>query len=417
MHGMLLRLVVLSLALSAGTSSVARAADAAVRVTFDRRGIVRSEAAGLADRTAGRIVTDHDPVRIASISKLVVAIAVLRLVEQKRLDLDTDVGRWLGHELRNPNFPTVPITLRLLLSHRSSLTDQAGYVIPYDAALRDTLLQRSAWDREHAPGQYFRYTNLNFPVVAAVLERATQERFDRLMRRLVLAPLKLDACFNWQGCSTDARMRAVVLYDGATAVVDGSNQNCPVVRGSDGSCDLKRWRAGRNGAMFSPQGGLRISARDLAQIGRLLLGGGVVDGVRLLQPASFRKLTSPAWVFDGHNGLRGEEDTNANASTGIFCRYGLALQTLATPVRDCADDPRGDGRALIGHAGSAYGLLSGLWVDRKAGTGVAYFVTGATQTLGKHSQFTNAEEHLLAGEPLETLIDATQTRATSTVTP
>ena len=160
--------------------------------------------------------------------------------------------------------------------------------------------------------------------------------------------------------------------------------------------------------MFSPQGGLRISARDLSTIGRLLLGEGVVDGVRLLRPASFRTLTNPEWVFDGHNGLRGEEDTNADASSGIFCRYGLALQTLATPRPDCADDPRGDGRALIGHAGSAYGLLSGLWVDRAAGTGVAYFVTGAAQTVGPRSQFTAVEERLLAGEPLEVLLATTE---------
>ena len=411
MHGMLLRLVFLFLVVGASTAAVALAADSAVRVTFDRRGIVRTEAAGLADRTTGRAVTDHDPVRIASISKLVVAIGVLRLVEQGRLDLDADVGRWLGYELRNPNFPTVPITLRRLLSHRSSLTDRAGYVIPYDAELRDTLLQADAWDGNHAPGEYFRYTNLNFPIIAAVLERATGERFDRLMRRLVLAPLRLDACFNWQGCGSQTRTRAVVLYDGATAVVDGAKQNCPVVRGSDGSCDLTRWRAGRNGAMFSPQGGLRISARDLSKIGRLLLGEGVVDGVRLLRPASFRTLTNPEWVFDGHNGLRGEADTNADAGIGIFCRYGLALQTLATPVRECADDPRGDGRALIGHAGSAYGLLSGLWIDRDAGTGVAYFVTGAPQTLGRRSQFTAIEERLLAGEPLEVLLGSTEARA------
>lgn len=417
MHGRLLRLVAFSFALGAGTTSVVHAADAAVRVTFDRRGIVQIEAAGQADRATARRATGDDPVRIASISKLVVAIGVLRLVEQGRLDLDADVGRWLGHELRNPNFPTVPITLRLLLSHRSGLTDRAGYVIPYDAALRDTLRQPSAWDAEHAPGQYFRYANLNLPVVAAVLEGATRERFDRLMRRLVLAPLHLDACFNWQGCSPAARKRAVVLYDAGTAVVDGANQNCPVVRGADGSCDLERWRAGRNGAMFSPQGGLRISARDLARIGRLLLGEGVVDGVRLLRPASFHALVHPEWVFDGRNGLRGEEDTDGDANSGIFCRYGLALQTLATPVRSCADDPRGDGRALIGHAGSAYGLLSGLWVDRRAGTGIAYFVTGAGQAPGNRSQFTAIEEQMLAGEPLEVLIDATNARATSTVAP
>ncbi|WP_163360631.1 serine hydrolase domain-containing protein, partial [Klebsiella aerogenes] len=79
---------------------------------------------GLADISASRPVTADDPVRIASISKLVVAIGVMRLVEQGRLDLDADVSRWLGWKLRNPAFPDAPISLRLLLSHRSSLTDR-----------------------------------------------------------------------------------------------------------------------------------------------------------------------------------------------------------------------------------------------------------------------------------------------------
>ena len=57
-----------------------------------------------------------------------------------------------------------------------------------------------------------------------------------------------------------------------------------------------------------------------------------------------------------------------------------------------------DGIARIGHAGSAYGLLSGLWLDRKAGTGVAYFVTGmADAPAGAHSAFTAIEESMARG--------------------
>ena len=187
---------------------------ARVRVAFDRHGETATQAEGLADIAANRAIGIDDPARIASISKLVTAIAVLRLVEAGTLSLDEDVGQRLGVPLRNPAFPGTPISLRMLLSHTSSLTDGAGYWdVPLGTGIEALTADPKAWDTGHAPGTYFRYTNLNFPLVAQVMERATGERFDRLMRRLVLFPLKLDACFNWSGCSDAAIRRAVVLYD------------------------------------------------------------------------------------------------------------------------------------------------------------------------------------------------------------
>ncbi|MFS0735780.1 serine hydrolase domain-containing protein [Sphingomonas sp. 1P06PA] len=366
---------------------------AEVRVTFDRGGETGVRASGLADIAAGRRITPDDPVRIASISKLVTAIGVMRLVEAGALDLDADVSDRLGWRLRNPAFPDRPITLRLLLSHRSSLTDGIDYALPLGASLRTALADPEAWDGDHPPGAFFRYTNLNLPVIASVMEAATGERFDRLMDRLVLAPLKIDGCFNWAMCGNRAIGRAVVLYDGAHAPVrddlGGRRPPCPVVPAANGTCDLARWRAGENGALFSPQGGLRISARDLARIGRLLLGDGTVDGIRLLSPGSIARLTGPDWTYDGGNG---------DPSAGFFCRYGLAMQTLATHAPGCRDDPFGDGRARIGHAGDAYGLKSGLWIDRAAGTGIAYFATGvADADPGRRSAFTSTEERLARG--------------------
>ena len=339
---------------------------AAVRVAFDRRGDTAVRASGVADLASGRAVTADDPVRVASISKLVVAIGVLRLVEQHRLDLDADVSDALGWRLRNPAFPDAPITLRLLLSHRSSLTDGVDYVLPLDADMRSVLSDPKAWDAGHAPGTWFHYANFNFPVIAAVMERGTGERFDRLMDRLVLRPLQLDACYNWARCPPATKRRAVVIYRDRQPTKDLPEQvaACPITPARDGSCDLATWRAGVNGAVFAPQGGLRISARGLAKVGRLLLGHGAVDGVRLLSPASVRMLTAPVWTWDGGNG---------ETEGGFYCRYGLAVQFEATP--GCKDDPFGDGRPRLGHGGDAYGLRSGLWVDLQAGTGVAYFAT------------------------------------------
>ncbi|MDT8758840.1 beta-lactamase family protein [Sphingomonas psychrotolerans] len=366
---------------------------ATVRVAFDRKRETAISAQGYADLAAKRPVTPDDPVRVASVSKLVVAIGVLRLVEQGKLDLDADVSKTLGWKLRNPAFPDAPITLRLLLSHRSSLTDTIDYVLPLDADMAGVLADPKAWDAEHAPGTFFRYTNFNFPVVAAVMERATGARFDRLMQRLVLAPLKLDACYNWASCAPATAARAVTIYRDRQPTKDDHKAGpppCPVTPARDGSCDLAIWRPGANGAIFSPQGGLRISARDLARIGRLLLGRGTLDGVRLLKPRSVAALETPLWTFDGSNG---------DTSNGFYCSYGLAVTFLPTPRPGCRDGLFGDPHPRLGHGGEAYGLRSGLWIDRKAGTGVAFFATDVPDTVGTRSAFTPVEEGLAAPPP------------------
>jgi len=374
---------------------------ATVRVDFDRNGVTATQAHGMADIAAGRAVSADDPVRIASISKLVTALGVMRMVEAGQLDLDADVSRWLGWPLRHPQFPDTPITLRLLLSHRAGLTDAAGYyAVPLGGQLREVLDDPRAWDPVHAPGTYFRYANIDFPLVASVMEKASGERFDRLMQRLVLQPLGIAACYNWASCDDASVARAVVLYDAAQQPVRDDNRgrrpDCPVVAAADGSCDLGRWRAGDNGALFAPQGGLRISGNGLARIGRLLLGEGEVDGVRLLRAESVRELARPQWTYAPGDGMTTEEDDSGQGGDGFFCRYGLAMQTLATPVKGCRDDPFGDGVARIGHSGSAYGLLSGLWVDPASGTGVAFFATGLPDARkGGHSAFSAVEERLV----------------------
>ena len=363
----------------------------AARIAFDRTGETSVVVAGLADRATGRKLTADDPARVASISKLVVAIGVMRLAEAGTLDLDADVSDHLGWRLRNPAFPTAPITLRQLLSHTSSLTDVVDYVLPLDADMASVLAEPKAWDGARPPGSYFRYTNFNTPVVAAVMEKATGERFDLLMKRLVLEPLGLEACYNWAACAPEIAARAVVQYRERKPTRDEQAfiASCPVTPAADGSCDLARWQPGRNGAIFSPQGGLRISARGLATIGRLLLNHGRLGQVQLLKPASVRTLLTPAWSYDGSNG---------DHQGGFLCRYGLGAQILATKVAGCRDDPFGDGIARVGHAGDAYGLKSGLWLDLARGTGVAYFATDVLDAdAGLRSGYTRIEEQLARG--------------------
>jgi CubicO group peptidase (beta-lactamase class C family) len=359
--------------------------------TFDADGIRRTGASGMADRAAGREITIDDPARIASITKLVLALGAMRLVEQGKLDLDRDVSDYLGWPLRNPAFPDEPITLRQLLSHRSSLRDEVDYIIPLGGTVRGTVADPRAFDPEHRPGSHFRYSNLGFPVVATAMEAAAGERFDLLMERLVLKPLGLDACFNWTGCSDAGVATAVVLYEPNGMPLRDDNKgrrpDCPVVPAADGGCDWRAIPLGVNAGIFSPQGGLRISVRDLAKIGQMLLRDGrLPTGEQLLEPASIAEMTRLHWLLDGANG---------ESEEGFYCGYGLAVQVLA----QCApgDDPFGDGRRRVGHAGDAYRLRSGLWVDPGRGTGVAYLATGiALDAPTGRSAYRTIEEWLAA---------------------
>lgn len=342
-------------------------------VAFTRAGETGAFADGVADPKSGRAITPDDPVRIASISKTMVAVGVMKLVEAGKLDLDSDVSLWLGWSLRNPAFPDRAVTLRQMLSHTGSIRDYDDqYAIPLGGTVRAEMAKPTSWDSAHGPGdKYFAYSNMNFPIVGSIVERVTGERFDRWMRANVLDPMKIDACFNWPTCSDAAVASAVQLSapDGSPVRDDlhGKRPDCPVYVEEPTPCDLSLWRLGENGALFAPQGGLRISARGLARLGRMLLDGGTLDGVAILSPRSVQTLLAPAWRYDGGNG---------KTDTGFFCTYGLATHTIPTPGRGCDDDPARDGIVRVGHSGDAYGLRSGLWIDPARGTGVTYFVTG-----------------------------------------
>ncbi len=368
-------------------------------VVADGKGIVRAEAFGHAVIEPPRALTVDTPMRVASISKAVVAVAVMRLVEAGKFDLDSDVSRWLGWRLRNPAFPDVPVTLRQLLSHTSGIEDGPGYTLPLGVNVRDVMGDAAHWGR--APGGGFSYANLNYGLIGTVMEAATGERFDHLMTRLVLAPLSIDGGYNWSGASDAALARAAVLYrkgrdetaiDPAgpwVAQVDdlkGVRPACPVA--TKGDCDLAAYRPGTNGTMFSPQGGLRISALGLARIGRMLLGGGAVDGVRVLKRGSVKALFTPVWQV-------GQGETGENYKGTMLC-YGPGLQCLSG--ESGATDQPVAGARWWGHLGEAYGLLGGLWVDREHHRVLVYLITGTADDPGKaphKSAFFGVEDAVL----------------------
>ncbi len=356
---------------------------ATVVVAFDRDSITPLIVEGLANKAAGRAVAANDPVRIASISKLIMALTTLRLMDEGKVDLDRDVSDYLGWKVRSPYHPGVPITLTDLLSHRAGLSDQAGYIIPLGESLEAKFADPASWRDVDYPGAAaFQYANLGSPLIATVLEAASGERYDRLVERLVFAPLGVKACLNWVGCDADMQARAVTLYrdTGEVARDDPADMACPIPVAEGQACSLEGYVPGTNASVFSPQGGVRIGMVDLAKIGQALL--------RRRENGFLSDKAQTHWFAPMVRARPGDG--------AFFCTYGLGLQLIEHPDRDCSDKLFGDGQARMGHSGEAYGLQSGLWLNGfKAG--LVYFTTEVPPPAGGEDTggFTQREKALM----------------------
>lgn len=371
-----------------------------------------------------RFIASHDPAcslpvtaatkfRVASISKTVTALAIMQLVERGLLDLDADVSDVLGWSLRNPHWPKTVITTRMLLTHTSSLRDGEVYTFPPTTTLESVFQPGSPFyeDGAHfagptphadrAPGRFFSYCNLGFGVMGTLIERLTGERFDLYVDRHVLAPLGVDASFNVRNLTDDGLRNLAVLYrrqrEGewdamapwAAQVDDLRGERPPDLPGLDA------YVVGSNGTIFSPQGGLRISARDLVEVMKVFLHGGEGRFGRVLAPATVQQILTVQWRFDPALG-------NGDPYGGLMRAWGLGVQQLC----NAPADSYGPGDRLLvntsprlwGHMGDAYGLLSAMFFDPAQDAGFIYIIGGVgcdpDSYRGKYSAFYRWEEQI-----------------------
>ena len=370
------------------------------------------------DRRGRPIAINHDhKIRVASISKLVVAIGVMRLVEQEKLTLEADVSGYLGWTLRNPNHPLKPITLRELLSHTSSIRDAGKYFIAAGKGrLSDFFDPDSGLWKEGAhwaperepPGVFFEYANLNFGVIAEIIERVSGQRFDRYMRKEVLMPLGLEADFNacevphdQLGGALSKRNEEGEWYPERawTTQVDGQQRVCFYGDAllEDPDTFLSEYELGSNATLFSPQGGLRASASDLAVIMQLLIQNGTLNGQQLLQSHSVKEMLKPLWQLSSarDNGLSAGEAEPGGATEGLMTRYGLSVHQIDMRQWGFKKGPE----YLVGHLGEAYGVLSHALFDPTSGAGIVTIVGGTGDTpatFAGHSPLYRIEEAIIS---------------------
>ena len=155
--------------------------------------------------------TNHTIYAVGSISKSITSTALLQLYDSGLYHLDDDVNNYLPFSLRNPNFPNESITFRMILSHSSSILDELGYYNveyynysgpPFEGypmpwleeylTPGGELFNNSVWDNENVPGSKFSYANINYDIVAYLVEILSEKPFYLYCYENIFQPLGMD---------------------------------------------------------------------------------------------------------------------------------------------------------------------------------------------------------------------------------
>lgn len=207
--------------------------------------------------------------RLASISKLFTWVSVMQLVEQHKVDLDTDINRYLGFAIR-PAFGK-PITIRNLMTHtagfeevgRNLLFVDAKYKIP----LRQFLIENQP-RRLFPPGVVPAYSNYGVGLGGYIVEHISGQPFEQYVRDHVFTPLGM-------------------THSSFEEPVPGH------LSPSEGYRSTSEKPVGFEIFIPAPAGGVSSTATDMGRFAQALLNGGELADKRILQPETVAAMWTP----------------------------------------------------------------------------------------------------------------------------
>lgn len=287
--------------------------------------IVYEQYYGIKNKNSRKAVDENTYFRVASVTKMISGIGAMQLVEQGQLDLDAPIGKAIGYEVYNPYYSDIPVTLRMLMTHTSSIRENGGYthlsrklsqLFGSESVLKENFIRR-------APGSKYDYSNFGAGVVGAMMESVTGQSVNAYMRENVFAPLGIDAGYSATVLETPEDIASTYYEDGE---LYRSASAYLRERYDDSANPDKNYR--------TTVGSLWIRPRDLAKLTQMLCDGGTVDGVQLLAPETVEMMLSSQ---EGIGGITVEGD------------YGLFVRRL--------DGNLVKGKMVYGHQGTYAGYV------------------------------------------------------------
>lgn len=300
--------------------------------------IVYTKAFGLKDRESHTPLREKDLFRIASISKSFSATSIMQLIEAGKASLDEDFSNLVGFRIRNPRYPDKRITLRMVMSHTSSINDSQGY-FNLDVINPDKNPDWAKCYNDYEPGKGYQYCNLNYNMVGAVIERLSAERFDTYVKKHILQPLHL-----YGGYCVDSLDHSLfaTLYEYDSASGFQPSRDAYASRRKA----MANYVMGYSTPIFSPTGGMKISAPDLARYMIMHMNKGEAGGVRIISKRSAKTMQKKVASKLG---------------------YALAIMNRDDVIPD---------KMMTGHTGNAYGLYSAMFFQPKEKFGFVVITNG-----------------------------------------
>lgn len=146
---------------------------------------------------------------VGSISKTITATALLQLYEQGFFDLDDDINEYLPYCLRNPHFPEVNITFRMILSHQASLNDfgirpsAISYILTgartgmsYSMLCKELLVPDGSYYNKWywinaPPGKVSQYSELDIIIAGSLVEILSNQSLETYCQKHIFQPLNM----------------------------------------------------------------------------------------------------------------------------------------------------------------------------------------------------------------------------------
>jgi len=292
---------------------------------------------GYYDRSNRKIPTDDTVYMVASISKTFTATAILQLYERGLFDLDDDVSEYLPFDLKNPKYPNVNITFRMLLAHQSSLT-KAKFTFPiyftflgYSFDWLDEYLlpnggiyDEDAW-LDVPPGEEYCYSDIDFGILGYLVENLSNQSFNDYCKEHIFQPLNMTNTSFELGDFKYSNLAVPYFW------VPGFYIPLPHIN---------------TGSVCIPAGGLRTSISDLSHYLIAHINNGVYNDKQILKNETIELMHSVQYP---------------NSFEGNY-RYGLGWM-----IWNSTDDIYG------GHIGMIIGGRAEMWYRQSDKTGVIYF--------------------------------------------
>ncbi|HTN47677.1 MAG TPA: serine hydrolase [Flavipsychrobacter sp.] len=294
---------------------------------------------GLANTSTSKPVDDQTIFMQASVSKTMIATAVMQLWEKGMINLDVDVNRYLKFPVRTPSFPNDSITARMLLTHTSAIKDEWNTMgalyqlgdspISLDSFLRNYLLPSgiyysSANYYSYQPGTQYNYSNIGSTLAAYLVEAITGDAFSHYCDTAIFSKICMNhTSFLLSGVSDTTKIARPYYWDNGTY--------------ND---------AGLYGYPDYPDGQLRTTSTDMARFMTMYMQYGIYEGSRILDSATVAYMLKQQTVVDPDQGI-------------IFYK-GIAS----------------NGDVLWGHNGGDVGVNTAMYFNSVKKTGVIVMTNG-----------------------------------------